>query len=92
MVRDGATAGLHADGPRSDTAAERTAVDFAAGRLVIKTPRSRGLFGKTGTVDIVVRLPTGSPMWHHCRRGVVSRLWAVVSGGIDPRSGGIAVR
>jgi hypothetical protein len=53
------------DNAKDVTAAEGTAVDFTAGRLVIKTPRSRGLFGKTGTVDIVVRLPTGSNVVAH---------------------------
>lgn len=48
------------DNGKDVAAAEGTSVDFAAGRLTVKTPRSRGLFGKTGTVDVVVRLPTGS--------------------------------
>ncbi|KOX21332.1 hypothetical protein ADK67_26705 [Saccharothrix sp. NRRL B-16348] len=48
------------DNTKDVTTAEGTSVDFAAGRLTIKTPRSRGIFGKTGTVDVVVRLPTRS--------------------------------
>lgn len=39
--------------------AEQTRVEFAGGRLQIKTPKQRGLgiFGKTGSVDISVQLP-----------------------------------
>ncbi|WP_367132659.1 DUF4097 domain-containing protein [Saccharothrix sp. HUAS TT1] len=48
------------DSARDVKAAEGTEVDFAAGRLTVRTPRSRGLFGRVGSVDVVVRLPTGS--------------------------------
>ncbi|TQM81316.1 putative adhesin [Saccharothrix saharensis] len=48
------------DNGKDVAAAEGTAVDFAGGRLTIRTPRSRGVFGRTGSVDVVVRLPTGS--------------------------------
>jgi DUF4097 and DUF4098 domain-containing protein YvlB len=43
-------------------AAEQTRVDFAAGQLLIKAPRQRalGLFGKSGSIDVSVELPTGS--------------------------------
>ncbi|MFI9010509.1 DUF4097 family beta strand repeat-containing protein [Actinosynnema sp. NPDC053489] len=41
-------------------AAEGTAVDFAGGRLTVRTPRHRGVFGRPGSVDVVVHLPTGS--------------------------------
>ncbi|MFD1147921.1 DUF4097 family beta strand repeat-containing protein [Saccharothrix hoggarensis] len=46
-------------------AAEGTTVDFTAGRLTVRTPRSRGLFGRTGMVDVVVHLPTGSHVTAH---------------------------
>ncbi len=52
-------------GDKDVAAAEGTSVDFAAGRLTVRTPRSRGIFGKTGTVDVVVRLPTGSHVVAH---------------------------
>ena len=44
--------------------AEQTRVEFAGGRLQIKTPKQRGLgiFGKTGSVDISVQLPSGSEL------------------------------
>ena len=53
------------DNTKDVAAAEGTAVDFAGGRLTVKTPRSRGIFGKAGTVDVVVRLPTGSHVVAH---------------------------
>lgn len=42
--------------------AEQTRVEFAGGRLQIKAPKQRGLgiFGKTGSVDVSVQLPSGS--------------------------------
>ncbi|KJF24556.1 hypothetical protein C7T36_12020 [Rhodococcus sp. AD45-ID] len=44
--------------------AEQTRVEFAGGRLQIKTPKQRGLgiFGKTGSVDVSVQLPSGSEL------------------------------
>ncbi|KIF78116.1 hypothetical protein QR77_38565 [Streptomyces sp. 150FB] len=41
-------------------AAEQTEVTYAGGRLHIKMSRQRSLFGRTGVVDVVVDLPTGS--------------------------------
>ncbi len=42
-------------------AAERTQVEFTNGTLLVKGPRYRGmLFGKGGSLDVVVELPTGS--------------------------------
>ena len=43
-------------------AAEQTRVEFAAGRLVVKAPRPRvlGVWGKVGSIDITVDLPTDS--------------------------------
>lgn len=40
-------------------ATEQTEVTFANGALTIRTPKS-SLFGRTGTVDVMVELPTGS--------------------------------
>ncbi|MEV8320915.1 DUF4097 family beta strand repeat-containing protein [Streptomyces sp. NPDC059900] len=40
-------------------AAEQTEVSYGSGVLNIKTPKP-GLFGRTGTVDVTVELPTGS--------------------------------
>lgn len=43
-------------------AAEQTIVGYADGRLLIKTPKQRGLglFGKPGSVDVTIALPAGS--------------------------------
>lgn len=43
-------------------AAEQTRVEYAAGRLLVKAPKQRGLglFGKTGSVDLTIELPAGS--------------------------------
>jgi DUF4097 and DUF4098 domain-containing protein YvlB len=45
-------------------AAEQTRVEFSAGRLLIKTPKQRGLglFARAGYVDITVQLPIGSTL------------------------------
>jgi DUF4097 and DUF4098 domain-containing protein YvlB len=43
-------------------AAEQTRVEYAAGRLLVKAPRQRGLglFGKPGSIDVTIDLPAGS--------------------------------
>ena len=41
-------------------AAERTRVEFVAGRLEVKGPKQRRPFGKAGSIDVTVALPTGS--------------------------------
>lgn len=53
--------------PRQDQdvrAAQQTRIDFTAGRLVVTTSRLRGLglFGKVGSVDIDVELPSDSDL------------------------------
>jgi DUF4097 and DUF4098 domain-containing protein YvlB len=57
-------------------AAEQTRVEYAAGRLLVSGPKQRGLgvFGKTGSVDLVIELPAGSHLHgeagagaFHCR-------------------------
>ncbi|MFC5800142.1 DUF4097 family beta strand repeat-containing protein [Streptomyces formicae] len=40
--------------------AEQTEVTYANGVLTVRTPKQRYLFGRTGTVDVTVELPTGS--------------------------------
>lgn len=44
--------------------AEQTRVEYLAGRLLIKTPKQRGLsiFGRTGSVDVSIELPAGSSL------------------------------
>ncbi|MEV0494943.1 DUF4097 family beta strand repeat-containing protein [Streptomyces atratus] len=41
-------------------AADQTEVTYASGVLTVRTPKQRYLFGRTGTVDVTVELPTGS--------------------------------
>lgn len=43
-------------------AAEQTRVEFASGRLLVKAPRPRvlGMWGRVGSVDVTVDLPSGS--------------------------------
>ncbi|HEY2765637.1 MAG TPA: DUF4097 family beta strand repeat-containing protein [Pseudonocardiaceae bacterium] len=43
-------------------AAEQTRVEYTAGRLLVRSPKQRGLglFGKAGSVDVTIELPTGS--------------------------------
>ncbi len=41
-------------------AAEQTEVAYSSGRLHIRTPKQRYLFGRTGVVDVTVELPAGS--------------------------------
>ncbi|MFD9408231.1 DUF4097 domain-containing protein [Streptomyces sp. NPDC059989] len=40
--------------------ADQTEVTYAGGVLTVRTPKQRYLFGRTGTVDVTVELPTGS--------------------------------
>lgn len=41
-------------------AVQQTQVSCSGGRLAIKTPKKRSLFGKPGTVEVSVELPAGS--------------------------------
>ncbi len=43
-------------------AAEQTRVEYAAGQLMVKAAKQRGLgvFGRTGSIDVTIELPTGS--------------------------------
>lgn len=43
-------------------AADQTTVDFTAGRLLVKAPKQRSLslWGRPGSVDVTVEIPTGS--------------------------------
>ena len=64
-------------------AAEQTEVTYAGGTLTIRTPKQRYLIGRTGTVDVMVELPTGS-------RIDVSGSWAQVLG--EGRLGEVRVK
>jgi DUF4097 and DUF4098 domain-containing protein YvlB len=41
-------------------AAEQTRIEYAAGRLLVKGPKQRNIFGRTGSIDVTVELPAGS--------------------------------
>ncbi|SCE89600.1 DUF4097 and DUF4098 domain-containing protein YvlB [Micromonospora viridifaciens] len=43
-------------------AAQQTRVEYGDGRLVVKAPRQKvlGMFGKVGSIDVTIDLPTGS--------------------------------
>ncbi|MET9698734.1 DUF4097 family beta strand repeat-containing protein [Streptomyces sp. NPDC006529] len=43
-------------------AAQQTKVSYAAGRLLVKGPRKRSLFGRSGSLDITLALPAGSDL------------------------------
>ncbi|ONI90409.1 hypothetical protein ALI22I_11720 [Saccharothrix sp. ALI-22-I] len=61
--RDDTVVDVQPTDPDSDIdvkAAEGTTVDFTAGRLTVKTPKSRSIFGRPGSVTVIVHLPTGS--------------------------------
>ncbi|WP_328923800.1 DUF4097 domain-containing protein [Streptomyces sp. NBC_00190] len=63
-------------------AAEGTEVTYASGVLTVRTPKSN-LFGRTGTVDVMVDLPTGS-------RVDMTGAWAQVLG--EGRLGEVRVK
>ena len=46
-------------------AAEQTRVEYSAGRLLVTAPRQRGLslFGRPGSIDVTIDLPTGSDVY-----------------------------
>ena len=46
-------------------AAEQTRVEYSAGRLLVKAPRQRSLslFGKPGSIDVTIGLPSGSQVY-----------------------------
>jgi DUF4097 and DUF4098 domain-containing protein YvlB len=41
-------------------AAEQTRIEYAAGRLLVKGPKQRTIWGKPGSIDVTVDLPAGS--------------------------------
>ncbi|AGL17775.1 DUF4097 family beta strand repeat-containing protein [Actinoplanes sp. N902-109] len=58
---------------RDVQAAEQTRVEYDDGRLHVRTPRPRGLglFGKPGSVDVEIALPTGSALRVNAALGAV---------------------
>ncbi|MER5733659.1 hypothetical protein ABT084_35895 [Streptomyces sp. NPDC002138] len=47
-------------------AAQQTKVSYSAGQLVVKGPRKRSLFGRSGSLDITLALPAGSDLRGDC--------------------------
>ncbi|GAA2383465.1 hypothetical protein Cme02nite_70440 [Catellatospora methionotrophica] len=48
---------------RSARLVEQTRVEYADGRLLVKTPKHLGtLFGRTGSIDVEIHLPAGSTL------------------------------
>jgi DUF4097 and DUF4098 domain-containing protein YvlB len=41
-------------------AVEQTRVEYASGRLLVKSPKQRPFIGRGGSVDVTIELPTGS--------------------------------
>lgn len=41
-------------------AAEHTTVEYARDKLLVKAPKQRGLFGRIGSIDVTIGLPSGS--------------------------------
>lgn len=64
-------------------AADQTEVTYANGVLTVRTPKQRHPFGRTGTVDVAVELPTGS-------RVEMTGSWAQVIG--EGRLGEVRVK
>ncbi|MFH8470421.1 DUF4097 family beta strand repeat-containing protein [Streptomyces sp. NPDC017991] len=54
---------VHPSDPRNELdvkAAENTRVEYAGGQLLVKGPKQRQLFGRAGSIDVRVELPSGS--------------------------------
>src|SRR5262245_35738174 len=49
--------------------AEQTRVEYAAGRLLVKAPKQRRLFGKPGVIDVTIEVPAGSNLDGACGAG-----------------------
>ncbi|WP_436738162.1 DUF4097 family beta strand repeat-containing protein [Streptomyces sp. BBFR102] len=63
--------------------AGQTDVTYVNGRLSVRTPKQRALFGRTGAVDVTVELPAGS-------RAELTGAWAQVYG--EGRYGEVSVK
>ncbi|MDJ0383040.1 DUF4097 family beta strand repeat-containing protein [Streptomyces sp. G-G2] len=48
--------------PADVRAAEQTKISYTGGQLLVKGPRKRSLFGRSGSLDITLALPTGSDL------------------------------
>jgi DUF4097 and DUF4098 domain-containing protein YvlB len=66
-------------------AAEQTRIEYSAGRLLVKGPKQRTIFGRTGSIDVTVELPAGSRLQGNAGVG------AFRSEGLDVSTGAGAV-
>ncbi|QCQ90037.1 DUF4097 family beta strand repeat-containing protein [Rhodococcus sp. SGAir0479] len=67
---------VHPSDPQRDVdvrAAEQTRVEYSGGRLLVQAPRPRGLgvWGKVGSIDVTVALPSGSSLEADASAGAV---------------------
>jgi DUF4097 and DUF4098 domain-containing protein YvlB len=53
-------------------AAEETTVEFRNGTLTVKAPKQNRLWGRTGTVEVTIELPTGSEVSYQSAIGDVT--------------------
>ena len=70
--RDDTVAEVRPSDPDDDEdirAAEQTRIEYAAGRLLVKGPKQRSIFGKGGSIDVLVELPAASRLQAHCGMG-----------------------
>jgi DUF4097 and DUF4098 domain-containing protein YvlB len=70
--RDDTVAEVRPSNPDDDEdirAAEQTRIEYAAGRLLVKGPKQRSIFGKGGSIDVLVELPAASRLQAHCGMG-----------------------
>src|SRR5215211_4708964 len=42
--------------------AEQTRIEYADGRLMVRAPRLGSLFSRTGSIDVMIALPSGSTL------------------------------
>ncbi|CAM5738098.1 hypothetical protein STENM223S_11713 [Streptomyces tendae] len=48
-------------------AADQTVVEYADQKLTVRGPRQRGLFSRSGSIDLTIELPDGSELWAGAR-------------------------
>jgi DUF4097 and DUF4098 domain-containing protein YvlB len=75
---------VHPSDPGSDAdvrAADQTRVEYGDGRLLVKTPKQRGLglFGKPGSVDVTLDLPAGCKVQAEVGAGGVRAAGAIAA-------------
>lgn len=69
--------------------AEATAVEFASGRLRVRVPRRRSLFGRSDSVDVRVAMPAGSSLEVVSAYGSVRARGPIGAGRITAKYGSV---